>query len=164
MCVLLNLDVSRLTFFGNLNKHTFSMSLSPWPSRQYMTVLSMHPLTTNNEFALNYTRVVDTFIQNEFITKTDYIQTNLVELHVYLQLEDMWVWRDKSSIFPKSKTETPLGHTHEEVERNLPDCRKCRLCIEHIGLGFGRRVRVIPWTSTGVVYWNHRNDLSTWLC
>ncbi len=67
------------------------MSLSPWPSQQYMTVLSMHPLTTNNEFALNYTRVVDTFIQNEFITKTDYIQKNLVELHVYLQLEDMWV-------------------------------------------------------------------------
>jgi hypothetical protein len=61
------------------------MSLSPWPSQQYMTVLSMHPLRTENEFALNYTRVVDMFIQNEFLTKTDYIQKNIVELHVYLE-------------------------------------------------------------------------------
>ncbi len=69
----------------NEYQYDTSLSLSPWPSREYMSVLSMHPLNENNENGLNYSKVVATFMQYEFATKTDYIQKNLVELHIYLE-------------------------------------------------------------------------------
>jgi hypothetical protein len=69
----------------NEYQYDASLSLSKWPSREYMTVLSMHPLNEDNKYALDYSRVVQTFIQNEFVNKTGAIEKNLVELHVYLE-------------------------------------------------------------------------------
>jgi hypothetical protein len=56
-----------------------------------MTMVTLHPLEESNQMGYNYSRLVDIFMEHEFLVKDDYVKKNLVELHVYLASAEMQV-------------------------------------------------------------------------
>ncbi len=56
-----------------------------------MTLMMLHPLNESNEHGYDYSRVLDTYVQHELLAKDDYVKKNLVELHVYLESNEITV-------------------------------------------------------------------------
>ena len=66
-------------------------SISSWPTPEYMTLMMLHPLNESNGHGYDYSRVLDTYVQHELLAKDDYVKRNLVELHVYLESNEITV-------------------------------------------------------------------------
>jgi hypothetical protein len=59
-----------------------TISTSLWPATAYVDVMSIHPIHSDK---YNYTRLVQLFIDHSIVNKDNYIEKNLVELHVYVE-------------------------------------------------------------------------------
>jgi len=64
--------------------YDISVSISKWPAIQYATLMSINPINTDVEY-INYWRVVNQLFNHTLLHNDDYVQENLVEVHIYLQ-------------------------------------------------------------------------------
>jgi hypothetical protein len=78
------------------NMRTWSISL--WPSPQYVTLMMLRPLNEFSEHGYNYSRLLDTYVQHELLAKDDYVKRNLVELHVYLESNEINVIQEVKQV------------------------------------------------------------------
>jgi hypothetical protein len=63
------------------------VSISKWPAIQYATLMSINPI--NVDAAYNYTRVVEKLFNHTLVYDDDYVKDNLVEVHIYLDTNDI---------------------------------------------------------------------------
>jgi hypothetical protein len=63
-----------------------------------MTLMMLHPLNESNEHNYDYSRVLDTYVQHELLAKDDYVKRNLIELHVYLESNEINVIQEVEQV------------------------------------------------------------------
>ncbi len=63
------------------------VSMSKWPAIQYATLMSINPLNQNSTY--NYANVVEKLFNHTLVYDDNYVQDNLVEVHIYLQTNDI---------------------------------------------------------------------------
>lgn len=63
------------------------VSTSKWPALQYATMMFINPIDT--DAGVNYTRVVEKLFNHTLLHNDNYISKNLVELHIYLESNDI---------------------------------------------------------------------------
>ena len=71
-----------------------TISTSVWPASPYVDLMSIHPVHSDE---YNYTRLVQLFIDHSIVSKDDYIEKNLVELHVYVESNAIQVIEEQTS-------------------------------------------------------------------
>jgi hypothetical protein len=63
-----------------------TISLSRWPACQHVDMMTTHPLSNDGTYS-NYSSVTQLFIDHAIIKQDDYIEKNMLELHVYAPIE-----------------------------------------------------------------------------
>jgi len=83
-------------------------------AKEYINIMSIHPVDANSNY--NYSRLVQLFIDHSIVNNDDYIQKNLVELHVYVETNTVEFIEEQPS-YRFSQLTSDLGGVRKAMKR-----------------------------------------------